>query len=185
MTKYIDNFIDIHMDFSENLWDQFEAESSFKQDILHIAEYIISSELELGLPLLPDIPRQNGYEINILFSNDAQIQELNHSWRKKDRPTNVLSFPSLSMDEMNIFPPDAPVFLGDIILSFETIAMEAKENYISKRDHILRLIIHSCFHLLGYSHEDDEDFQQMFLREKSVLQHMNITNYIDQQKDII
>lgn len=104
-------------------------------------------------------------EVSVVLTNDREIQNLNKTFRYKDKPTNVLSFPSHEEGE-----------LGDIILAYETILREAEESKISPLHHTLHLIVHGFLHLLGYDHEKDNDAQQMENMEIQILKDLNIAN---------
>lgn len=81
----------------------------------------------------------------IAFVSDKKIRELNRQFRNTDKATDVLSFPSGGTDED----------LGDIAVSVETAAAQAKENGLSFEDEIAQLILHGLLHLSGYDHETD------------------------------
>jgi probable rRNA maturation factor len=82
----------------------------------------------------------------IAFVSDKRIRELNRQFRGIDKATDVLSFPADGPDESN---------LGDIAISAETAATQAKENGLSFDDEIAQLILHGLLHLSGYDHETD------------------------------
>ena len=82
----------------------------------------------------------------IAFVSDKRIRELNRQFRGMDKATDVLSFPADGPDELN---------LGDIAISTETAAAQAKENGLSFYDEIAQLILHGLLHLSGYDHETD------------------------------
>ena len=82
----------------------------------------------------------------IAFVSDKKIRELNRQFRGIDKATDVLSFPADGPDESN---------LGDIAISTETAATQAKENGLSFDDEIAQLILHGLLHLSGYDHETD------------------------------
>ena len=103
-------------------------------------------------------------ELSIAFVNDARIQELNRDYREKDKPTNVLSFP---MDG---------ALLGDIVLAFETIAGEAKEQGKIFEHHLTHLIVHGFLHVLGYDHLDDKSAAEMEAIEITTLAQLGIDN---------
>lgn len=107
----------------------------------------------------------SGTEVSVVFSNDRQVQNLNKTFRHKDNPTNVLSFPSEESGE-----------LGDIILAYETVMREAEENGISPLHHTLHLIIHGFLHLLGYDHEKEDEAQEMENLEIRILKDLHINN---------
>ena len=82
----------------------------------------------------------------IAFVSDKRIRELNRQFRGIDKATDVLSFPADGPDESN---------LGDIAISAETAAAQAKENGLSFDGEIAQLILHGLLHLSGYDHETD------------------------------
>ncbi len=111
-------------------------------------------------------------EISVVFTDNAHIQKLNAKWRYKNKPTNVLSFPSktLKIGEK----PD--YILGDIILAFETIEKEAIEQNKSFLAHLYHLFIHGFLHLLGFDHNTENEAAQMEAIETKILDHLNIKN---------
>ena len=82
----------------------------------------------------------------IAFVSDKRIRELNRQFRGIDKATDVLSFPAGGPNESN---------LGDIAISAETAAVQAKEIRLSFDDEIAQLILHGLLHLSGYDHETD------------------------------
>jgi|ERR1041385_942304 len=82
----------------------------------------------------------------IAFVSDKQIRELNRQFRGVDKATDVLSFPDDDPDKLN---------LGDIAISAETAARQAKDNGLSFDDELAQLILHGLLHLSGYDHETD------------------------------
>ena len=90
-----------------------------------------------------------GREVSLMLVDDAQIQEINRGYLKKDRPTNVISF---SLSE-GAFGEINPGILGDIVVSVETAAREANAAGISVGDAALNLVLHGILHLTGYDHE--------------------------------
>lgn len=110
-------------------------------------------------------------ELSIVFTDDAHIRVLNAQWRKKDKPTNVLSFPAMSFQKgETLLPP----LLGDIVLAFETIRDEAKLDEKPFEHHVTHLVVHGLLHLLGYDHESDGDAEEMETLEKRVLLRLSI-----------
>ena len=85
----------------------------------------------------------HGSSVTIAFVSDKSIHKLNKQFRNVDKPTDVLSFPG---EETN---------LGDIAISVETAAAQAKENGLSFETEIAQLILHGLLHLCGYDHETD------------------------------
>lgn len=106
--------------------------------------------------------------VSLLLGDDATIAQLNHQFRGKDGPTNVLSFPPAHLGE------GAEGFLGDIALAAETIVEEA--NFQGKRfeNHAAHLVVHGFLHLLGYDHENPADAEAMEAREREILASLGI-----------
>lgn len=105
-----------------------------------------------------------GVIITIKFASDAEVHELNYHYRGKNKATNVLSF---SNDEEP---------LGDIILAYETVAREAKEQKKTFRAHTLHLVVHATLHLLGYNHEKLKETEEMEALEIAYLKRLRIAN---------
>ena len=105
----------------------------------------------------------------IVASDDAHMCQLNGNFRRKPFPTNVLSFPDGTFDEI-----EGEQHLGDIFLGFETIKSEAIKRDVPIRNHLLHLIVHGLLHLLGYDHEEDRQAHIMEQKEASILNLFNI-----------
>ena len=118
-----------------------------------------------------------GVEISIVFGDDELVHRLNREFRKKDRPTNVLSF-ALTDGEEPAAPrgPDEPVMLGDVVLAYDTVSREAREQSKSPRDHTLHLVVHGVLHLMGYDHETEADARVMERMEQRVLADLGIAD---------
>ena len=117
-------------------------------------------------------------ELSIKLSDDAEVQGLNASFRGKDRPTNVLSFPMIQPDLIEAISntDDGEVLLGDIILAHETCAREAQERHVSLEDHTTHLIIHGTLHLIGHDHENDAEAEAMEVLEIRALETLGIAD---------
>ncbi len=121
-------------------------------------------------------------EVDVLLTGDAGIQELNRTMRQVDRPTDVLSFPALSLTPGT--PPTAEdadpatglIPLGDMALSMERVAAQAKEYGHSNRRELAYLAVHSTLHLLGYDHLDEgPEKARMREREEAIMAELGIT----------
>lgn len=111
-----------------------------------------------------------GAEVSVTFCDNEYIKRLNGEFRDKDSATDVLSFPMYDFEEEEDIPlnPDGSVSLGDIVVSLERAAEQAKEIGNSFEREVAFLVIHSTLHLLGYDHErskDDEEAQCLAQRE--------------------
>lgn len=115
---------------------------------------------EIGSGIIPP-----DAELGITFTDNAHMRRLNAAWRGKDRPTNVLSFPSSPVARGAILPP----LLGDIVLGAETIAAEAAEEAKPLDHHIAHLLVHGFLHLAGYDHQTDQDAENMEAAERRAL----------------
>ena len=132
----------------------------------------------LKMAHLPRVLRGRQIEASIVLANDDLIQVLNREYRDMDKPTNVLSFASLDADDP--IPDDGPVHIGDIILSFQTIDREAKDEDKFFKDHFTHMIVHGTLHLLGYDHIEEDEANIMEAMEIRILEKMNIQNpYMD------
>lgn len=112
----------------------------------------------------------NPSEVSLLFTDNATIKELNAQWRAKDKPTNVLSFPAFPIKPgMSLMP-----LLGDIVLAFETVESEAKQEHKPFDNHVSHLVVHGLLHLLGYDHETDAEAEEMEGLERKILARLAI-----------
>ena len=116
-------------------------------------------------------------EISVLITNDAGIQSINHEFRDMDNPTDVLSFPCFELSpgafDLDDCEPDEATGLlplGDIVLSAERLAAQAKDYGNTLARETAYLVIHSVLHLLGYDHMDEgADKRKMREREEIIL----------------
>lgn len=119
---------------------------------------------------------------SLLFTSDEEVHTLNREWRDRDKPTNVLSFPMLTREELLDLAPDGPpVMLGDLALAYETCAREAEAKSIPLDHHAAHLIVHGLLHLAGYDHEiSEEDADNMEALEVQILAKLGIADpYMD------
>ena len=120
-------------------------------------------------------------EVDVLLTNDCGIHAINREMRQVDRPTDVLSFP-----EFDLTPGELPsaedadpgtglVPLGDMVISMERAAAQAKEYGHSNRRELSYLVVHSVLHLLGYDHLDEGPQKaRMREREEAILAELGI-----------
>ena len=102
-------------------------------------------------------------ELSIALVGNAEIRKLNAKFRKKDYPTDVLSFPA--GDEL----PTGVQLLGDIVISVEKAKEQAKERRRTLNEEMVTLLIHGIVHLLGYDHErSPKDARIMDRLEKKI-----------------
>ena len=117
-------------------------------------------------------------EVDVLLTNDSGIHEINREMRQVDRPTDVLSFPEFDLTPGELpGPEDATglVPLGDMVISMERVAAQAKEYGHSNRRELSYLVVHSVLHLLGYDHLDEGPQKaRMREREEAILAELGI-----------
>jgi probable rRNA maturation factor len=109
-------------------------------------------------------------EINLRILDDNKMKKLNHQFRNKNNTTNVLSFPS---DDISIRHTKN---IGDIAISLEYVEREAKEEGKTFEDHMIHMLAHGVYHILGYDHESDEMATIMENKEINILNKININN---------
>ena len=121
-------------------------------------------------------------EIDVLLTGDAGIHAINHDMRQVDRPTDVLSFPEFELRPGELpGPEDADpgtglVPLGDMVISMEHVAAQAKEYGHSNRRELAYLAVHSVLHLLGYDHLDEgPQKRQMRGREEAIMAELGLS----------
>ncbi|WP_298017185.1 rRNA maturation RNase YbeY [uncultured Dysosmobacter sp.] len=121
-------------------------------------------------------------EVDVLLTDDGNIHQINRDMRKVDRPTDVLSFPEFDLHpgelpgEEDADPGTGLIPLGDMVISMEHVAAQAREYGHSSRRELAYLVTHSILHLLGYDHLDEGPMKaQMRAREEAILTELGIT----------
>jgi probable rRNA maturation factor len=99
-----------------------------------------------------------------------EMHELNNKWRGKDRPTNVLSFPMQSPDEVDL------KILGDIALCADVINSEARQQHKPAQAHWAHMVVHGMLHLQGYDHIDEHQAEEMEALEIRILDQLGFDN---------
>ena len=106
-----------------------------------------------------------GTELSLSVVTEAEIREINRAWRKKDKPTDVLSFPAGEQP----LPPGAPRPLGDVIISLETAKVRAREDGRPLQAELARYLAHGLLHLLGHDHHQPAEARRMAQVEARLL----------------
>ena len=120
-----------------------------------IAE-ILEKELE---KLYPDSKHFESIEISISLVSSEKIQELNKTYRNVDEATDVLSFPLMGEEAVEV--PELPVLaLGDIVISPEDVKRLHKN--LDFNEAMILMTVHSFLHLLGYDHDTEEKQEHMW-----------------------
>ena len=106
--------------------------------------------------------KKKKHEFTILLANDKIMKELNFKFRKKNKTTDVLSFPLKIKDNRNLY-------LGDIAISYEITKNRAKQtNFFIEFD---KIWVHGYLHLIGYDHKKSNDFEKMLKKEKLIIKN--------------
>ena len=98
--------------------------------------------------------------------------ELNSTWRQKAGPTNVLAFPGPA----DALPPGLPREYGDLVICLPVVLREAGEQGKAAVDHLAHLVVHGTLHLVGYTHDGDDDAARMEALETRVLAGLGIAD---------
>lgn len=163
MESWLHSKMEVCIVHKSNLWADLVQEDEFQK----VIESVLC-ELDLQKQFSNAI-------VSVVLADDVLVKSLNNQFRGKDSSTNVLSFPAV---DINIFDNDIDeeTNIGDIVFSFETITCEAKIQHKLIKDHFFHLLIHGFLHILGYTHDNEEDARQMESLEIEILKTLNISN---------
>lgn len=109
-------------------------------------------------------PEGDEVEMTVRIVDEAESHELNLTYRGKDRPTNVLSFPFECPDEVEL------PLLGDLVICRQVVEREAAEQEKPLMAHWAHMVVHGCLHLLGYDHIEDDEAEEMESLETQIMQ---------------
>ena len=123
-------------------------------------------------------PFQPDSEVTIRLVDEAESNELNLTYRGKDKPTNVLSFPFEA-------PPGIELpLLGDLIICRQVVEQEAAEQGKTVEAHWAHMVVHGTLHLLGYDHIEDEEAEEMEALETEIMLALGYPDpYISEKED--
>ena len=151
-----------------------EGVEAFAEELRRVIPAALEAE-GVGLPC----------EVDVLFTDDEGIHQINLEQRGVDRPTDVLSFPMFEFtpgepptaeDDELLDPGSGLLPLGDMVLSVDHIRAQAAEYGHSQQRELCYLAVHSVLHLLGYDHLDEGPMKrQMRAREEAILESLGIT----------
>ena len=107
----------------------------------------------------------------LLLSGNQEIKKLNKKFRKKNKSTDVLSFPFYDKKKLKKkLKSEKEIYLGDIIINFHKV--KGKKNLNFFKSNLDKLWIHGFTHLFGYDHKQEKDFRKMYRIEKDYLKHI-------------
>ena len=130
----------------------------------------LNSKLNKIVSTILDQEKMSDCVINLRLLNDKEMKKLNMQFRQKDKTTNVLSFPN---DDISVTQTKN---IGDIAISVEYVKAEAKKEGKTFDDHIIHMLAHGVYHILGYDHENNENAVIMENKEIQTLKKINISN---------
>lgn len=107
---------------------------------------------------------------SFLVTTAGEIKNLNKQYRNQDKPTNVLSFPMFTPEEVDI------CLLGDIVLCASVIHQQAKQQQKSVLSHWAHMVVHGMLHLQGFDHINDNEAQEMETLEIEILGQLDFSN---------
>ena len=147
-----------------------DVQQAFEGDEAILSAIPSPSELELWANAVLKYEGLAEQEVTIRFTDEAESQSLNHEYRGKDKPTNVLSFPFEA-------PPGIEInLLGDLVICAPVISREAEEQHKDVSNHYAHMTVHGLLHLMGYDHIDDAEAEVMESKEIDILAHLGIAN---------
>ena len=141
-------------------------------------EALAARAASVAAQVAPELAHDN-LLVSLVLGDDSEVQTLNKQWRAKDQPTNVLSFPMLSREDVLHAARDEANegMLGDLILAHGVCIREAAGKGIAVADHAAHLIVHGLLHLAGLDHEAGEaEAQAMESLETKALALMGIAD---------
>ena len=109
-------------------------------------------------------PAGDEVEMTVRIVDEAESHELNLTYRGKDRPTNVLSFPFECPDEVEL------PLLGDLVICRQVVEREAADQEKPLMAHWAHMVVHGSLHLLGYDHIEDNEAEEMESLETQIMQ---------------
>ena len=143
-------------------------------EVIFDNDFDVSESLVLALKNAADLTLQEEKKrdsvVNLKIVGNAEMQQLNKEFRNKDRATNVLSFTNDDLSK------DVTKNIGDIAISFDFVKQEARDHGKSFSDHVIHMLVHGIYHILGYDHEDDISAEVMESKEIYILDKLKISN---------
>lgn len=166
--------LDIQISVEDEGWPDEPALAAMAQKVLETAADFLAENEEQPFPKMPA-------EVSLVFTNDAEIKEINAEWRGKDKPTNVLSFPAFPLEPGGMPGP----MLGDIVVARETVEREAVDLDKSFSDHLTHLLVHGFLHLFGYDHMEKDEAEEMEALETRILAVLGLSDPYAGQDPIV
>lgn len=161
--------------FVENIYEEFGFdEVEFHNDVQKMLKFAIE------LPEVKENCCLTGKDFStlvfdIVLCNNEEIHRINREYRSIDRPTDVISFAMFAdADPDDVFILDGEINLGEIIISLDKTAEQAKENGVSTDDEARLLAAHGILHLLGFDHQTDDDYNFVVKTQNKIKVSLNV-----------
>jgi probable rRNA maturation factor len=147
--KHHDAPLDVDVLVQSQLWNEQPGATAAVREAINAAADEISSPAG---------------DVAVVLTDDDALRTLNKQWRGIDKPTNVLSFPAAKAGKM----------LGDIVIAYETMARESRDEGKEFTHHLAHLAVHGFLHLMGYDHQTDSEADAMEALESAVLARLHV-----------
>jgi probable rRNA maturation factor len=134
---------------------------------------VAADDLTRAVAVALDREGQPNAEVTVVVTSDEAVAELNRQFRNVAGPTDVLSFSAVEPAPGFVAAPDAPAYLGDIIIAFPFTRHQAAEANRPLRDELRLLAVHGTLHLLGYDHSEPDDETRMWASQDEILAGLN------------
>ena len=105
--------------------------------------------------------------LTLLLSNNKNIKKLNKEFRKKNKSTDILSFPLNKKNKIS-----KQTYIGDIIISYNFMDRPSTQKLSSFREKVMKTFIHGFLHLLGFDHKKDNDYKKMLKEEEYIYNYV-------------
>ncbi len=161
--------------FTENIYPDWDDKEELDE-----YEVIINTRkiVEFYLSQLTNISCLKGFKFDtltfdILFCDSEKTHQINREYRDKDYPADIITFAIFADDDAK-FILDDDINLGEIIIALDKVKEEAKKISVSKKYELYFLIAHGILHLLGFDHQNEEDYNFVVDVQKKALKYANI-----------
>ena len=138
---------------------------------------IDAKKIEQKIKKMLDYLDYGDFDIGVFFTTNATIKKYNNQYRKKNKATDILSFPfhtELKAGEKPQILSTEDKNLGDIIISLEYAKKDATCEKRSLEQRLDVLLAHGICHLLGYDHKENDDYKKMHIKENELLSHLDL-----------
>jgi probable rRNA maturation factor len=166
------NNLEVNLLIKEQKWKNYRK--NLKKEFQDFVERIVPQTF------LQKYMKQNVLLVlNIVLTNDNDIKKINFEHRDVNKVTNVLSFPVIdfkSKEDLLLVEQNKFIILGDIIVTYDKIIIEAEKQKKEFQSHLYHLLVHSLLHLIGYDHKKEKEAKLMENLEIKILKTLDIKN---------